>query len=42
MVEYNLIAECRGIKKPQNMSAKKSINTLNKYDKNVKVESYQI
>ena len=30
--EYNLIAERRGIKKPQNMSTKKLINTLNRYD----------
>ena len=30
--EYNLIAERRGIKKPQNMSAKKLINILNRYD----------
>ena len=29
--EYNLIAECRGIKKPQNMSTKKLINTINRY-----------
>ena len=29
--EYNLIAEHRGIKKPQNMSTKKLINTLNRY-----------
>ena len=34
--EYNLIAECRGIKKPQNMSTKKLINTLNRYDSKVK------
>ena len=27
--EYNFIAERRGIKKPQNMSAKKLINILN-------------
>ena len=30
--EYNLIAQCRGIKKPQNMSTRKLINTLNRYD----------
>ena len=30
--EYNLIAERRGIKKPQNMSTKKLINVLNRYD----------
>ena len=30
--EYNLIAERRGINKPQNMSTKKLINTLNRYD----------
>ena len=30
--EYSLIAERRGIKKPQNMSTKKLINTLNRYD----------
>ena len=30
--EYNLIAERRGIKKPQNMSTKKLINILNRYD----------
>ena len=30
--ENNLIAERRGIKKHQNMSTKKLINTLNRYD----------
>ena len=30
--EYNLIAERRGIKKPQNMSTKKLINILNRYE----------
>ena len=30
--EYNLVAQCRGIKKPQNMSTKKLINSLNRYD----------
>ena len=30
--EYNLIAERRGIKKPQNMPTKKLLNTLNRYD----------
>ena len=30
--ECNLIAECRGIKKFQNMSTKKLLNTLNMYD----------
>ena len=29
--ECNIIAECRGIKKPQNMSTKKLINTINRY-----------
>ena len=41
MVEYNLIAERRGIKKSQNMSTKKLIDTLNRYDKNVKLKNYQ-
>ena len=36
--EYNLIAERRGIKKPQNMSTKKLINTLNRYDSKRKGE----
>ena len=36
--EYNLIAERRGIKKPQNMSTKKLINTLNRYDSKRKSE----
>ena len=30
--EYNLIAERRGIKKPQNMFTKQLINTFNRYD----------
>ena len=30
--EYNLIAERQGIKNTQNMSTKKLINTLNRYD----------
>ena len=30
--EYNIIAERQGIKKPQNMSTEKLINTLNTYD----------
>ena len=36
--EYNLIEECRGIKKPQNMSNKRLINTLNRYDSKRKGE----
>ena len=36
--EYNLTAEHRGIKKPQSMSAKKLINTLNRYDSKRKGE----
>ena len=36
--EYNLIAEHQGIKKPQNMSTKKLINTLNRYDSKRKGE----
>ena len=36
--EYNLIAECRGIKKLQNMSTKKLLNTLNRYDSKCKGE----
>ena len=36
--EYNLIAERRGIKKPQNMSTKKLINTFNRYDSKRKGE----
>ena len=36
--EYNLIAERRGIKKPQNMSTKKLLNTLNRYDSKRKGE----
>ena len=36
--EYNLIAERRGIKKPQNMSTKKLINTVNRYDSKRKGE----
>ena len=30
--EYNIIAKCRGIVKPQNMSTQELINTLNRYD----------
>ena len=36
--ENNLIAERRGIKKHQNMSTKKLINTLNRYDSKCKGE----
>ena len=36
--EYNLIAERQGIKKTQNMSTKKLINTLNRYDSKSKSE----
>ena len=36
--EYNLIKERRGIKKTQNMSTKKLINTLNSYDSKRKGE----
>ena len=36
--EYNLIPERRGIKKSQNMSTKKLINTLNRCDSKRKVE----
>ena len=36
--EYNLIKERRGIKKTQNMSTKKLINTLNRYDSKRKGE----
>ena len=36
--EYNLIGERRGIKKPQNMSTKKLINTFNRYDSKRKGE----
>ena len=36
--EYNIIAKCRGIEKPQNMSTKKLISTLNRYDSNCKGE----
>ena len=36
--EYNIIAECRGIEKPQNMSTKKLINTFNRYDSKCKGE----
>ena len=39
--EYNLIAECRSIKRPQNMSTKKLTNTLNKCDSKRKGEKYQ-
>ena len=34
--EYNLIAKGRGIEKPQKMSTKKLINTLNKHDSRCK------
>ena len=36
--EYNIIAECRGIEKPQNMSTKKLINTFSRYDSKCKGE----
>ena len=36
--KYNLIKEHRGIKKPQNMSTKKLINTLDRYDSKRKGE----
>ena len=36
--KYNLIEEHRGIRKPQNMSTKKLINTLNRYDSKRKGE----
>ena len=36
--EYNVIAERRGIKKPQNMSTKKLKNTFNRYDSKRKGE----
>ena len=36
--EYGLIAERRRIKKPQNMSTKKLINTVNRYDSKRKSE----
>ena len=36
--KYNLIEEHRGIKKPQNMSTKKLVNTLNRYDSKPKGE----
>ena len=39
--EYSLIAERRGIKKPENMSTKKLTNSLNKYDSKRKSEKYQ-
>ena len=39
--EYNLIAERRGIKKLQNMSTKKFINTLNRYDSKRKGKKYR-
>ena len=37
--EYNLIAKSRGIQEPQNMSTKKLLNTLSKYDSKRKVKS---
>ena len=39
--EYNIIAERRGVEKPQNMSTKKLINTLNRSIVNVKVKNHQ-
>ena len=30
--EYNIVAKRRGIANPQNMSTKKLLNTLNRYD----------
>ena len=36
--KYNLTEEHRGIRKPQNMSTKKLINTLNRYDSKPKGE----
>ena len=39
--EHKLIAERRGVKKPQNMSTKKLINTLNRSIVNVKVKNHQ-
>ena len=39
--EYNLIAERQGIKKTQNMSTKKLINTLIGTIVKVKVKNYQ-
>ena len=36
--EYNLTAECSGIKNPQNMPTRKLLNTLNRYDSNCKGE----
>ena len=30
--KYNIIAKRRGIMEPQNMSTKKLLNTLNRYD----------
>ena len=36
--EYSLVAERRAIKKPQNMSSKKLLNTLNRYDSKRKGE----
>ena len=37
--EYNLIAENRGIQKPQKMSTKDLLNTLSRYDSRRKVEN---
>ena len=37
--KYKLIVERRHIKKPQDMSTKKLLNTLNRYDS--KVKNYQ-
>ena len=37
--KYNLTAERRGIKKPQNMSTKKLLKTLNRYDSKSKGET---
>ena len=39
--EYNLIAKGKGIEKPQNMSTKKLINTLNRHDSRRKRKNYQ-
>ena len=39
--EHNLIAERRGVKKPQNISTKKLINILNRSIVNVKVKNHQ-
>ena len=36
--EYNLIAEQRGIKNPQNMSKEELLNTLSKYGSNHEID----